>query len=66
MSLPPSATASGDILAMALLAGQSAGLVHDIRPAAHIVAECVDGVDRVSAQLTKVLRAMQDVPRASA
>src|SRR2546427_12656770 len=34
MSLPPSADASGDIAAMALYAGQSAGLVGEMKPAA--------------------------------
>lgn len=38
---PPLATTTGNIAAMALYAGQSAGAVHAIRPAAEIVAELV-------------------------
>jgi enoyl-[acyl-carrier protein] reductase II len=42
-SMPPNREATGDIHSMSLLAGQSVGLVHDIRPAAEIVREMVDG-----------------------
>src|SRR3974390_2020142 len=45
-SLPPNRDATGDIESMALLAGQSVGLVHDIRPAAEIVREMVEGATR--------------------
>jgi NAD(P)H-dependent flavin oxidoreductase YrpB (nitropropane dioxygenase family) len=47
VSLPPNASASGDIEGMALLAGQSVGLVADIRPAADIIGEAVDGAERL-------------------
>jgi enoyl-[acyl-carrier protein] reductase II len=46
-SLPPNRDATGDIESMALLAGQSVGLVHDIRPAAEIVREMVEGATRL-------------------
>lgn len=39
MSLPPSGEATGDIASMALLVGQSAGLVRDIKSAATLVPE---------------------------
>jgi NAD(P)H-dependent flavin oxidoreductase YrpB (nitropropane dioxygenase family) len=42
-SLAPSADATGDIDAMSLLAGQSVGLVKDIKRAAELVQELVDG-----------------------
>ena len=41
--LPPTAEATGDIESMGLLAGQSVGLVSDIKPAAVIVRELVAG-----------------------
>src|SRR2546427_13204824 len=50
MSLPPSADASGDIAAMTLYAGQSAGLVGEIEPAAAIVREVAQGARRVRAR----------------
>ena len=40
--------AAGDIASMSLLAGQSVGLVHEIRPAAEILFETVSGADRPS------------------
>jgi enoyl-[acyl-carrier protein] reductase II len=43
VSMPPNRDANGEIESMALLAGQSVGLVHDIRPAAEIVRETVEG-----------------------
>jgi len=51
MSLPPSADTSGDIAAMALYAGQSAGLVGEVKPAAAIVRELAEGVRRILAAL---------------
>ena len=51
MSLPPSADASGDIAAMALYAGQSAGLVGEVEPAAVIVRELAEGARRILAAL---------------
>jgi nitronate monooxygenase len=41
---PPTRDTTGEIAAMALYAGQSAGAVSDVRPAAEIVAELADGV----------------------
>ena len=38
---PPHARTTGDIEAMCLYAGQSVGLVHEVEPAAEIVAELV-------------------------
>jgi NAD(P)H-dependent flavin oxidoreductase YrpB (nitropropane dioxygenase family) len=42
VSMPPNGEASGDIDSMALLAGQSVGLVREIKPAGQIVHELVD------------------------
>ncbi|MGH2896010.1 MAG: NAD(P)H-dependent flavin oxidoreductase [Solirubrobacteraceae bacterium] len=42
MGLPPTRAATGDLEQMSLLAGESTGLVHDIRPAAEIVARIAD------------------------
>jgi nitronate monooxygenase len=47
VSLPPNIHATGSIDSMALLAGQSVGLVTEIRPAADIVRETVDGAERL-------------------
>jgi NAD(P)H-dependent flavin oxidoreductase YrpB (nitropropane dioxygenase family) len=50
-ALPPSAEASGDIDAMSLYAGQSAGLVGEVKPAAAIVRELAEGARRILAAL---------------
>jgi nitronate monooxygenase len=42
----PTLDTSGDVEALAMYAGQSAGLVHDIRPAADIVAELAETARR--------------------
>jgi len=42
-AFPPNADASGDIESMAMLAGQSVGLVREIKPAGAIVRELVAG-----------------------
>jgi NAD(P)H-dependent flavin oxidoreductase YrpB (nitropropane dioxygenase family) len=42
MSLPPDEETTGDIASMALVAGQSAGLVKEIKPAAAVVRDLVD------------------------
>jgi NAD(P)H-dependent flavin oxidoreductase YrpB (nitropropane dioxygenase family) len=47
MALPPTADATGDIESMALLAGQSVGLVREITPAADIVRELVEGARQI-------------------
>jgi len=44
---PPSRTTTGAIKAMALYAGQSVGAVHESQPAATIVAELVEGAERL-------------------
>src|SRR3954465_2212674 len=46
-SLPPSGEATGDIESMDLLAGQGVGLVHEIKPAAEVVRELVEGARRI-------------------
>jgi len=55
VSIPPNAHATGEIESMALLAGQSVGLVHEVRPAAEIVRETVDGAARLIRALTERL-----------
>jgi len=52
VSMPPNCHARGDIESMALLAGQSVGLIHEIRPAADVVRELVDGVERLIRDLS--------------
>jgi nitronate monooxygenase len=49
-SFPPSREASGDIEAMSLFAGQSVGLVHEIKPAATIVREMIAGAHQIIEQ----------------
>ena len=49
-SLPPSREASGDIEAMSLLAGQSVGLVQEIKPAATIVHEMIKSAHQIIEQ----------------
>jgi nitronate monooxygenase len=44
---PPGATTTGEIDAMALYAGQSVGMVGDVKPAAAIVAELANGAERL-------------------
>jgi len=56
VSLPPNVHATGDIESMALLAGQSVGLVDQIRPAADIVRETVDEAERLILQLRSSVR----------
>jgi len=56
MGFPPNAAATGDIEAMDLLAGQSVGLVHEIKPAATIVRDLVEGARKLIEQrLTAIL-----------
>ena len=54
MGYPPSTDATGDIASMGLLAGQSVGLVHEIKPAAQIMEELVDGACQIIEQHLKV------------
>lgn len=50
MGFPPSVEATGDIESMGLMAGQSVGLVHEIKPAALIVKELVEGARQIIEQ----------------
>ena len=56
-SMPPNILATGDIDAMSLLAGQSVGLVDEIRPAAEILRETINGAERLIRELS--LRCMK-------
>jgi NAD(P)H-dependent flavin oxidoreductase YrpB (nitropropane dioxygenase family) len=47
-AFPPDARAEGDIEAMCMLAGQSVGLVGEIKPAAEIVRDLVEGARRIA------------------
>jgi len=46
-SFPPNSDATGDVESMSLLAGESAGLVQEIKPAGEIVREMVDEARRI-------------------
>ena len=50
MGFPPNCDASGDIDSMDLLAGQSVGLVREIKPAGQIVHELVEEARRIISQ----------------
>jgi len=50
-SIPPNAQATGDIESMALLAGQSVGLVDEMRPAAEIVRQTISDAESLIWQL---------------
>ena len=52
VSMPPNIHATGDIKLMSLLAGQSVGLVDEIRPAAEILRETVNGAERLIRELS--------------
>ena len=55
-SIPPSANATGEIEAMDLLAGQSVGLVREMKPAAEIIAEIIEDARRiVSERLARIV-----------
>jgi hypothetical protein len=49
--MPPNIHATGDIKLMSLLAGQSVGL-DEIRPAAEILRETVNGAERLIRELS--------------
>ena len=55
MSLPPSNRVSGDIESMALLAGQTVGLVKEIKSAATIMRELADEATRLIEQRLSVI-----------
>jgi len=46
-TIPPARDAEGDLESMALLAGQSVGLVHQIKPAAEIIREIVQQASQI-------------------
>jgi enoyl-[acyl-carrier protein] reductase II len=50
MGFPPNSEASGDIDAMALLAGQGVGLVREVKPAGQIVRELVEEARQIISQ----------------
>ncbi len=50
MGIPPNANSTGDIELRSLLAGQSVGQIHDIKPAKEIVLELVDGLHEIFEQ----------------
>jgi NAD(P)H-dependent flavin oxidoreductase YrpB (nitropropane dioxygenase family) len=52
VSMPPNKHASGDIESMSLLAGESVGLVHEIRLAGDILRETITGAERVLRELS--------------
>ena len=51
MGLPPNAEATGDIESMGMLAGQSVGLVREVKPAAEVVRELIEGARQVIGRL---------------
>ena len=56
MGFPPNAAATGDIESMDLLMGQSVGLVHEIKPAALIIRDLVEGARQlIERRLTPTL-----------
>jgi NAD(P)H-dependent flavin oxidoreductase YrpB (nitropropane dioxygenase family) len=50
VSLPPNCDAGGEIDSMSLLAGQSVGLVREVKPAGQIVHELVEEARQLIAQ----------------
>src|SRR5215467_3441673 len=50
MGFPPNSDARGDIDSMDLLAGQSVGLIHDVKPASQIVGELVAEARQIISQ----------------
>ena len=51
MGVPPNSDASGDIDSMALLAGQSVGLIRHVKPAGQIVSELVEEAGQIISRL---------------
>ncbi len=51
MGFPPTPDASGDLESMDFLAGQGVGLVKDIKPAAEVLQELVEGARQIIIQL---------------
>jgi NAD(P)H-dependent flavin oxidoreductase YrpB (nitropropane dioxygenase family) len=52
MGFPPTPDASGDLESMDYLAGQGVGLVNEIRPAADVVRELVEGARHILSTFT--------------
>jgi enoyl-[acyl-carrier protein] reductase II len=52
MGFPPTPDASGDLESMDYLAGQGVGLVNEIKPAAEVVREFMEGARLVPSTLT--------------
>src|SRR5262249_23182325 len=50
MGFPPNSDATGDIDSMDLLAGQSVGLIHEVKPAGQIVGELVAEARQIISQ----------------
>jgi NAD(P)H-dependent flavin oxidoreductase YrpB (nitropropane dioxygenase family) len=55
MGFPPTPDASGDLDSMDYLAGQSVGLVKEVKPAAEIVREFLEGARQILSRLTRYL-----------
>jgi enoyl-[acyl-carrier protein] reductase II len=62
MRFPPNAVVTGDIEAMDLLAGQSVELVHEMKPAATIVRDLVEGAHHLIEQRLTPILALQEQP----
>jgi NAD(P)H-dependent flavin oxidoreductase YrpB (nitropropane dioxygenase family) len=62
MGFPPGADTTGDIESMSLLAGQSAGLVNEIKPAGAIVHELVESAVRIIQRLNQGQRPQNPPP----
>lgn len=52
MGFPPTPDAAGDLESMDFLAGQSVGLVKEIKPVAEVVREFIEGARHILSQLT--------------
>ena len=53
MGIPPNRDASGDLDAMGMLAGQCVGLVRDVKPAAEIIRELIEGADALRREMAR-------------
>jgi nitronate monooxygenase len=53
MGFPPTPDASGDLESMDYLAGQGVGLVKDMKPAAEVVGELLEGARHILSRLTR-------------
>ena len=52
MGFPPTPDASGDLESMDYLAGQGVGLVNEIKPAAEVIRELLEGARHILSTLT--------------